>query len=328
MTRKIHSLKVALPLLASLFDSHPASAVGHPYEFAVDARMANHGSDAVTKTYGYMTLVTDGNGNGTIDVMFSNGNSRHSALFNARVRFLDAAGAVIREEHFDHWLAAAEFDEVIARAGDRVDGALYWKAYALSKAGRVDASVETLDRLFRDHPGSRWVKDGKALQLELREHGPGSPGSDEEADLELKLIALHSLAATDPDRAIPILEQMLLEPGVGQSGELREQALFVLIQTGRPEAMEITAQIARDGSDPQLQRAALHHLGLFGSGESLGLLEQVYRDTPDEDVRREILQGFMLAGDEQRVLTAAQDDSSEALREEAIQLLGVMNATT
>ena len=113
MTRKIHSLKAALPLLASLFASHPASAVGHPYEFAVDARMANHDSDTVTKTYGYMTLVTDREGNGTIDVMFSNGNSRHSALFNARVKFLDAAGAVLREEYFNHWLAAAEFDEAI-----------------------------------------------------------------------------------------------------------------------------------------------------------------------------------------------------------------------
>ena len=45
--------------------------------------------------------------------MFSNGNSRHSALFNARVKFLDAAGAVIREEYFNHWLGAAEYDEAI-----------------------------------------------------------------------------------------------------------------------------------------------------------------------------------------------------------------------
>ena len=113
MTQKIHSLKAALPLLVSLFASQAAFAIGHPYEFAVDARMANHGSDAVTKTYGYMTLVTDSEGNGTIDVMFSNGNSRHSALFNARVKFLNAAGAVIREEYFNHWLGAAEFDEAI-----------------------------------------------------------------------------------------------------------------------------------------------------------------------------------------------------------------------
>jgi len=96
-----------------MFASQPATAVGHPYEYAVDARMVHHGKDTVTKTYGYMTLVTDKDGNGTIDVMFSNGNSRHSARFNARVKFLDATGAVIREEYFNHWLAAAEFNEAI-----------------------------------------------------------------------------------------------------------------------------------------------------------------------------------------------------------------------
>jgi hypothetical protein len=223
--------------------------------------------------------------------------------------------------------AVAAFDEVVDEAGGRADGALYWKAYALNKTGRIEASLDALNRLFRDHPGSRWIKDGKALQLELRQRGTGASASGDEADLELKLIALESLAATDPDRAIPILKKMLLESGAGQSGELREQALFVLIQTGRPEAMQITARIARDASDPQLQRAALHHLGLFGSDEGLDLLEQVYHDTADHEVRREILQGYMLAGDKQRLLNAARDEPSEELREEAIQLLGVMNAT-
>ena len=113
MTLRINILNMVLPLLVSLFASLPASAVGHPYDFAVDARMPIHDQDAVTKTYGFMTLVTDGEGNGTIDVMFSNGNNAHSARFNARVKFLDTDGTVIREEYFDHWLAAAEFDEAI-----------------------------------------------------------------------------------------------------------------------------------------------------------------------------------------------------------------------
>ena len=113
MTRRISNLNLVLPLLVSLFASQPAFAVGHPYDFAADARMAVHDKDAVSKTYGLMTLVTDGEGNGTIDVMFSNGNKAHSARFNARVKFLDAAGAVIREEYFDHWLAAAGFDGAI-----------------------------------------------------------------------------------------------------------------------------------------------------------------------------------------------------------------------
>ena len=113
MALRINNLNLILPLLVSLFASQPASAVGYPYDFAVDAPMAIHDKDAVTKTYGFMTLVTDGEGNSTIDVMFSNGNRAHSARFNARVKFLNTDGTVIREEYFDHWLAAAEFDGAI-----------------------------------------------------------------------------------------------------------------------------------------------------------------------------------------------------------------------
>ena len=113
MSRRKNNLNLVLPLLLSLFASQPASAYGHTYDFAVDARMAIYDKEAVTKTYGLMTLVTDGEGNGTIDVMFSNGNSAYSARFNARVKFLDTDGTVIREEYFDHWLAAAEFDGAI-----------------------------------------------------------------------------------------------------------------------------------------------------------------------------------------------------------------------
>ncbi|MDH3635914.1 MAG: hypothetical protein OES20_14530 [Gammaproteobacteria bacterium] len=113
MNKKIGPIIVILTILLSLLGSQPALAVGHPFEFTADARMNNNGDAPVEKTYGYMTLTTDQRGKGTIDVMFSNGNSSHSARFNARVKFLDAGGAVIGEEYFDHWLVAAEFDEAI-----------------------------------------------------------------------------------------------------------------------------------------------------------------------------------------------------------------------
>ena len=111
MNKLIANLTVALPILLALLASQPASAVGHPYEFSADARMTYENVAPVGKTYGYVTVVTDKNGYGTINVMFSNGNRFNSARFNARVKFLDASGAVISEEYFDHWLAATEFEE-------------------------------------------------------------------------------------------------------------------------------------------------------------------------------------------------------------------------
>ena len=113
MNRKIGNFTAILTVLFSLLASRPLLAAGHPYEFVADARMNNNGDAPIEKAYGFMTVSTDQTGGGTIDVMFSNGNSSYSARFNARVKFLDTDGTVIREEYFDHWLAAAEFGGAI-----------------------------------------------------------------------------------------------------------------------------------------------------------------------------------------------------------------------
>ena len=94
-----------LPL--SLLGSRQVYAVAHPYDFHADARMVHQNLGPVEKAYGYMNVVTDTNGNGIINVMFSNGSQLNWARFNARVKFLDAAGVVIKQEYFDHRIAAA-----------------------------------------------------------------------------------------------------------------------------------------------------------------------------------------------------------------------------
>ena len=109
----IIKLTLAMPVLMAFLASQPAYAVGYPFEFSTDAKMTYGSGTAIDKAYGFMTVVTDQHGDGTINVMFSNGSRSTSARFNARVKFLDNSGVVIREEYFDHWLAAAEFDEAI-----------------------------------------------------------------------------------------------------------------------------------------------------------------------------------------------------------------------
>lgn len=85
-------------------------AASTPYEFHADAKMhlLNHGP--VDHTYGYLHVVSDALGNSLVDVMFSNGNPRLRALFNARVRFLGTAGVVIREASFQCRLGTAGAD--------------------------------------------------------------------------------------------------------------------------------------------------------------------------------------------------------------------------
>ncbi|MCP4187880.1 MAG: hypothetical protein GY763_09805 [Gammaproteobacteria bacterium] len=104
-------LLIIIPALAST----PVWAVSHPYDFHADARMVYENNDPVDKAYGYMNVITDNSGKGFINVMFSNGSSINLARFNARVKFLNAAGSVIKEEYFAHRISAAMTSGAIER---------------------------------------------------------------------------------------------------------------------------------------------------------------------------------------------------------------------
>jgi hypothetical protein len=84
--------------------SNQAHAVAHPFEFHADAKMAHQEQGPVDKAYGYMNVITDEDGNGSINVMFSNASRVNEAGFNASVKFFDTAGAVVREESFNCWM--------------------------------------------------------------------------------------------------------------------------------------------------------------------------------------------------------------------------------
>jgi hypothetical protein len=99
----------------SLLGSRQALAVSHPYDFHADAKMVHQNTGPVEKAYGYMNVTTDTSGNGIINVMFSNGSRLDRARFNARVKFLNAAGELVKEEYFDHRVAAAGNDGATER---------------------------------------------------------------------------------------------------------------------------------------------------------------------------------------------------------------------
>ncbi|MDH3221663.1 MAG: hypothetical protein OEO19_19190 [Gammaproteobacteria bacterium] len=113
MKRYRQILTAALLLSTALLITNPAAAVSYPYEFHTDARMQHRSLGPVENAYGYMNIVTDDQGHGVINVMFSNASLLEVALFNARVRFLSAAGELLTEEHFDCWIDAAGYREPI-----------------------------------------------------------------------------------------------------------------------------------------------------------------------------------------------------------------------
>jgi len=103
-------MATVLMITVSAFVLHPAQAASRTTEFHEFARMAHESFGRIDETYGYVYVTTDGGGAGTISVMFSNGSRLNWAKFNARVKFLDTSGAVIKEEYFNQRIAAADFE--------------------------------------------------------------------------------------------------------------------------------------------------------------------------------------------------------------------------
>jgi len=189
--------------------------------------------------------------------------------------------------------AVGAFDKVIAKGGKKTEGAMYWKAYALSRLGKRDESIKTIEELLKKYPSSRWANDAKALQIDVRQASGQPVSPDKAGDEELKLIALNGLMMRDPDRAIPMVEQLL---SGSASPKLKERGLFVLAQSASPRAKTLLAEVAKGKGNPDLQLKALDYLGAFGGGPDVPLLVDVYKSTGDTDVKKRVIRSLAMTG--------------------------------
>jgi HEAT repeat protein len=221
--------------------------------------------------------------------------------------------------------AAEQFSAVIERKGERMDGAYYWKAYALGKLGRRDDAVNLVSELERINPKSRWLDDAKALRIELKQASGQPLSADIQNDEELKLIALNGLVDTAPERAIPAVSELLKK---SSSPRLKERALFVLAQSRSPQARDILVQYAKGAGNPDLQLKAVDYLGMHKSKENVPLLAEVYNSSSDPAIRRRVLRAYMATREKDRLLEAARKEQDVDLRREAIMYLGAIRAET
>jgi HEAT repeat protein len=233
--------------------------------------------------------------------------------------YAEGTDAIDEEE----WMRAIDtFKKVVAMKGKRVDGALYWMAYAQHKAGRGGEALKTIDALERAHPQSRWIKDAKALELDIKRSSGQRVDPSKVDDEELKLIVIQGLMSSDPQRALPLLKKLVEGP---YSRRVKEQALFVLSQSDAPEAAQLIASIARGTAHAELQSDAIKYLGISGQ-RNLKLLGEVYQSTANAEVKKEILRAYMIAGAKQPIYVAAKSEKDPKLRKEAIRQLGVAGA--
>jgi HEAT repeat protein len=216
------------------------------------------------------------------------------------------------------------FDEVAKGAGERADGAIYWKAYALHKLGRRDEALAELSALQTKYPASRWLGDAKVLELDARQSS-GQPVSPESAsDEDLKLYAINALVHTEPERAVPMLERIL---NSSAAPKLKSRALFVLAQSRSPQALQIVTRLAKGGANPDLQRTAVEYLGIHGGKDAQATLTEIYNSSSDIAIRKAVLMGFMRTKNREGLINIANRETSPELKLEALRRLADMGAT-
>ena len=224
------------------------------------------------------------------------------------------------EDRYDR--AERNFAKLAELNGPQTDAALYWKAYAENRLGKRDTASATIADFKRRFPQSRWQKDIKALEIEVQQSSGRPANPEAQSNDELRMLALQGIINTDPERAIPFLGKVL--DGSGSPKE-KSKALFVLAQSGRPEARDILGKIARGQSNPDLQSKAIQYLGMFGGGESRKILSEVYASSSDPTVKRSILRSYMISNDREHLFEAAKNEKDEDVKREAIRQLGLVH---
>ena len=246
------------------------------------------------------------------------------ALYEQALNYIDRAQYERALERIDQLIQ--RFDQGgTAAIANKVDGAFYWKAYTQIKQKQVGDALATLEVMQKKFGNSRWMKDAKFLEVEARQAAGQAVSPDAQGDEELKLLAIRGIMQGDPERGVPMLEQVLAG---NSSVKVKENALFVLSQSRSARAREIISNVAKGGANPDLQLRAVRYLGAIGGPENRQVLQDVYRSTSDVAIKRAVIRSFVPSGDRERLMAIARSETNTDLRGEAIRQLGAMHATT
>ncbi len=138
---------------------------------------------------------------------------------------------------------------------------------------------------------------------------------------ELKITAIEILISAPPERALPIVTKVLQG---NHSNEVKESALFILSQIETPEAQALLLDTARQ-SEGELREEAIQMIGIGGDPTAMAGLMEIYA-SGNEDAREAVLEAYLIADDVQAVYEIAVAAETEDEYEEAVEMLGVMDA--
>ena len=209
--------------------------------------------------------------------------------------------------------AIVSFDRVIAQKSTRSDAALYYKAYSQWKLGRPDDAVATINQLRKEYPQSRYLKDASALEVDVKKTPPQQIVDND----EIKLLAINAMKDTDPERAVPLLEDVLNKTN---SLRVKRGALSVLAHINTPRTRQILLSYAKGSGNPDLQMEAIRYIAVNRDNQTTSTdLRQIYEATDDVNIRRAIIAAYQSSGNKtELVRIAGTTGTPVAVRQQAI----------
>lgn len=224
--------------------------------------------------------------------------------------------------------AIISFDRVVEAKGKKADGALYWKAYALDKLGRVPLVSATCMQLQTAYPSSPWNKDCAVLTVtenagaEFDVHSGGRHDKTSGSDADLTALSLNSLLNRDPAQAIPIIRGIFTN---GSSPRLQERTLDLLAQNSSPVAEETLRDIATGKLAPNLQKRAIQMMGVHQGKRGNEMLAEIYRATTDIGIKHAVISAYFTSGDASRMVELARKEKDIHLKRYIVTQLALMD---
>jgi len=251
--------------------------------------------------------------------------------------------------------AARLFEEVYemeqGQAG--AGNALYWQAFARYKMQRTQElkiAAELLNLQQEQYPDSETAGDGEALLArlygELAERGEVEGVreihelSDDQMQREAtRVAALEALMRMDPEKALPILQQIVTGE-TKTSEDMRRNAVFILCrmddqaseelliemlhQTEDPDllselvmclsmkdndqAMDAIVELFKTNDDPQVHEAAMFAIGQHGGEQAFNLLAEIVRDPHyDSEMRQQAMFSLSQTGREDDIIAISME---------------------
>jgi HEAT repeat protein len=131
-------------------------------------------------------------------------------------------------------------------------------------------------------------------------------------DDELRLFALSQMMDRDPERALPLVMDLMRN---SESQKVREDALFVLALSETAEARQALSGFARDSENPEMQRTAIQMLGTM---DATAELQALYPALQDTESRVAVIEAFSIAGDSEMLKQVLAEETDPELRQAAI----------